>query len=236
MVDKNQTETKTESLEEIEKDEDSLNESKKAEKNVVSEEENNPESGEAITKPAPESVEASEEKMVNQDDSENDSEETEPDREPGLEEQLEQSGKKISDLQDRLLRMNAEFENYKKRMAKENVEKFKYYHMGLIKELLPALDSLEQAIEHGQKENATVEAILEGIQMAYKLNQEALEKFSISKIQAIGESFDPAFHQAVGTVESETVPEDHVADQFQIGYLLHERVVRPAMVRVSKKQ
>ncbi|MBF0278235.1 MAG: nucleotide exchange factor GrpE [SAR324 cluster bacterium] len=156
--------------------------------------------------------------------------------EPTLEEQLEQSQKKVTDLQDRLLRMNAEFENYKKRMAKENVDKFKYYHMGLIKELLPALDSLEQAIEHGKKENATIEAILEGIQMVYKLNQEAFEKFSISKIQAVGEPFDPAFHQAVGTVESETIPEDHVADQFQVGYLLHDRVVRPAMVRVSKKQ
>ena len=152
------------------------------------------------------------------------------------EEQLKKAQQQIETFQDRLLRTNAEFENYKKRMAKESAERFKYYHMGLVKELLPALDSLERAIEHGQKENTTTEAMLEGIQMVYKLNQEALEKFSVSKIEAIGEPFDPAVHQAVGMVESDTVPEDHVVDQFQIGYQLHDRVIRPAMVRVSKKQ
>lgn len=156
--------------------------------------------------------------------------------EPTLEAQLEDAEKQKQELQDRLLRLNAELENYKKRMAKENAEKFKYYHSGLIKELLPALDSMERALEHGQKENATIEAILEGIEMVYKLNQEALEKFSVSKVKAVGEPFDPTVHQAVGTVESDTIPEDHVVDQFQVGYLLHDRVIRPAMVRVSKKQ
>lgn len=156
--------------------------------------------------------------------------------EPTLESQLEEAKKQNQELQDRLLRLNAELENYKKRMAKENAEKFKYYHSGLIKELLPALDSMERALEHGQKENATIEAILEGIEMVYKLNQEALEKFSVSKVKAIGEPFDPTVHQAVGTVESDTIPEDHVVDQFQVGYLLHDRMIRPAMVRVSKKQ
>ena len=235
MVDKNQTETKTDHLEEIEEDENSSGESKVTEKDAVTEESSS-ESVEETAEASSESVEETDEQMADQEESKDDSESTESPKEPTLEEQLVQVEKQTANLQDRLLRMNAEFENYKKRMAKENVEKFKYYHMGLIKELLPALDTLEQAIEHGQKENATVEAILEGIQMVYKLNQEALKKFSVSKIQAIGEAFDPAFHQAVGTVESETVPEDHVADQFQIGYLLHDRVVRPAMVRVSKKQ
>ena len=161
------------------------------------------------------------------------SEDTPPEVKP--EEQLEQAQQQVEALQDRLLRMNAEFENYKRRIAKENAERFKFYHMGLVKELLPALDSLERAIEHGQKENTTTQAMLEGIQMVYKLNQEALEKFSVSKIEAIGEPFDPAVHQAVGTVESNTVPENHVVDQFQIGYLLHKRVIRPAMVRVCQK-
>ena len=149
-------------------------------------------------------------------------------------EELKLAQQQIASLQDRLLRTNAEFENFKKRAAKENVERFKYYHLGLVKELLPALDSLERAIEHGKKENTTVEAMLEGIQMVLKLIQEALKKFSVSKINAIGEPFDPTVHQAVGTVESDMVPEDHVVDQFQVGYLLHDRVIRPAMVRVSK--
>ncbi len=149
-------------------------------------------------------------------------------------EELKQAQQQIESLKDRLLRTNAEFENFKKRTAKENVERFKYYHLGLVKELLPALDSLERAIEHGKEENTTVEVMLEGIQMVLKLIQEALKKFSVSEISAIGEPFDPTVHQAVGTVESDTVPKDHVVDQFQVGYLLHDRVIRPAMVRVSK--
>ncbi len=142
----------------------------------------------------------------------------------------------VKDEKDRYIRLQAEFENFKKRIAKENSEKFKYYHMSLIKEFLPALDSLERAIEHAQKDNSTVEAMLEGIQMVYKLSQEALEKFGVSQVKAVGEVFDPTLHQAIGTVESESVPENHVVDAFQVGYLLHDRVVRPAMVRVSKKQ
>lgn len=142
----------------------------------------------------------------------------------------------LNDKNDQHLRLNAEFENFKRRMTKENADRLKYYHIGLIKELLPALDSLEHAIDHGKKDNATVDAILEGIEMVYKINQEALGKFSVKKIEAKGEAFDPNIHQAVGTVESEEVPEDHVVDEFQVGYLLHDRVIRPAMVRVSKKQ
>ncbi|MBF0286921.1 MAG: nucleotide exchange factor GrpE [SAR324 cluster bacterium] len=161
--------------------------------------------------------------------------EAEDPKKPSSEEKLEQAQAQIKGLQDRILRLNAEFENYKKRMAKENVDKFKYYHTELVKELLPALDSLEHAIEHGKKENATVEAMLEGIQMVYKLNQEALEKFSITTIEAVGKEFDPSFHQAIGTVDSDTVPPNHVVDEFQAGYLLHDRVIRPAMVRVAKK-
>ncbi len=157
-------------------------------------------------------------------------------KEPTPEEKLEQAQAQIKKLQDRVLRLNAEFENYKKRMAKENADRFKYYHTELVKELLPALDSLEHAIDHGQKENATVEAMLEGIQMVYKLNQEALEKFSITRIEAVGKEFDPSVHQAIGTVESDTIPANHVVDEFQVGYLLHDRVIRPTMVRVAKKQ
>lgn len=188
------------------------------------------------TEETTESVETEEELSSEAEEVEVTVEEPPKAEEPTLDSQLADMEKRLRSKDDQFLRLNAEFENYKRRMTKENADRLKYYHIGLVKELLPALDSLERAIEHGQKENTTVEAILEGIQMVYKLNQEALEKFSIKKIKAVGEAFDPSIHQAVGTVESEEIPEDHVVDEFQVGYLLHDRVVRPAMVRVSKKQ
>ena len=141
----------------------------------------------------------------------------------------------LQESNDRYLRLNAEFENFKKRAAKENQDRFKYYYTDLVKELLPSIDNLERAIEHSQKENASVDAMLEGIQMVHKGCIEGLEKFGITQIEAENKVFDPTLHQAIGVVESEEVPENHVIDVFQKGYLLHERVIRPAMVRVSKK-
>lgn len=151
------------------------------------------------------------------------------------EEQLKQAEASSKEMYDRYLRLNAEFENFKKRMAKENSDRLKYNNMGLIKELLPAIDSLERAIEHAQKDDVETQGMLEGIQMVYKMIQDALEKIGVSKIKAMGELFDPNCHQAIGMVESETVPENHVVDEYQVGYFLHDRIVRPAMVRVSKK-
>ena len=122
-----------------------------------------------------------------------------------------------------------------KRNAKESSDRLKFYNTELIKELLPAIDNLERAIEHSQKDNNNGESLLEGIQMVNKSIQEALEKFGVTRIEAVNKVFDPTLHQAVGVVESEEVPENNVVDVFQAGYLLHERVIRPSMVRVSKK-
>ena len=141
----------------------------------------------------------------------------------------------LKEANERHLRLNAEFENFKKRTAKETQDRLKYYYTDLVKELLPSIDNLERAIEHSQKENASIDAMLEGIQMVHKGFIEGLEKFGITPIEAANKVFDPTLHQAVGIVESDEVPENHVMDVYQKGYQLHERVVRPAMVRVSKK-
>ena len=107
--------------------------------------------------------------------------------------------------------------------------------MGLLKELLPVLDNLGRALEHGKKEDAKLDVLLEGIQMVYKMFYEAFEKFGVSRVKSAGEMFNPNVHQAIGTTESESVPENHIVDEFQMGYLLHDRIIRPAMVRISKK-
>ena len=163
-------------------------------------------------------------------------EETEvSDREPTVEERAAHAESKYKEMQDRYLRLNAEFDNYKKRMMRENSDRLKYFNMELIKELLPSVDNLERAISHAGDENSDLENMIEGLQMVYKGMQEAFGKFGVSEIESIGKEFDPNCHQAVGMIESQEVPENHVAEECLKGYYLHDRIIRPTMVRVSGK-
>ncbi|MEC7214391.1 MAG: nucleotide exchange factor GrpE, partial [SAR324 cluster bacterium] len=157
------------------------------------------------------------------------------DREPTLEERAAEAESKYKEMQDRYLRLNAEFDNYKKRMMRENTDRLKYFNMELIKELLPSVDNLERAISHAGDENSDLENMIEGLQMVYKGMQEAFGKFGVSEIESIGKEFDPNCHQAVGMIESQEVPENHVAEECLKGYYLHDRIIRPTMVRVSGK-
>ena len=163
-------------------------------------------------------------------------EETEvSDREPTVEERAADAESKYKEMQDRYLRLTAEFDNYKKRMMRENSDRLKYFNMELIKELLPSVDNLERAISHAADENSDLENMIEGLQMVYKGMQEAFGKFGVSEIESIGKEFDPNCHQAVGMIESQEVPENHVAEECLKGYYLHDRIIRPTMVRVSGK-
>ena len=157
------------------------------------------------------------------------------DREPTVEERAADAESKYKEMQDRYLRLNAEFDNYKKRMMRENSDRLKYFNMELIKELLPSVDNLERAISHAGDENSDLENMIEGLQMVYKGMQEAFGKFGVSEIESIGKEFDPNCHQAVGMIESQEVPENHVAEECLKGYYLHDRIIRPTMVRVSRK-
>jgi molecular chaperone GrpE len=136
-------------------------------------------------------------------------------------------------LQDRLLRLSAEFDNYKKRMIRENSERLRYSSFELLAGLLPTLDNLERAIAHAKKEESTRENMIEGLELVCKMTMDTLVKHGVSKISAQGEVFDPTRHQAVGMVETTDVPNNHVAEECQVGYTLHERILRPAMVRVA---
>ena len=142
---------------------------------------------------------------------------------------------RAQNMEDRFLRVNAEFENFKKRMIRESSDRLKYFHLDFIKELLPSLDNLERAISHAKSENNDVDSMIEGLEMVNKMTHEVFEKFGVSRVDTIGEVFDPNFHQAVGVVESDSVPENHIVEECLGGYLLHDRIIRPAMVRVSGK-
>ena len=148
---------------------------------------------------------------------------------------LEKERSHARNMEERFLRVNAEFENYKKRIVRENSERFKYFNLDFIKELLPSLDNLERAITHAKSENKDFDSMIEGLEMVNKMTHEVFEKFGVSRVSTVGEVFDPNIHQAVGVVQSDSVPENHIVEECLGGYLLHDRIIRPAMVRVSGK-
>jgi molecular chaperone GrpE len=150
-----------------------------------------------------------------------------------LETKLEAAKQEAKDSYDRLLRVSAEFENYKKRTARE-VENFKKFaNESLIKELLPVADNLERALESSVSEENTA-GIAEGVRMTLKEIFRIFEKFAVTPIESVGKPFDPAFHEAVSQEISEEYPENTVVREFHKGYMIHDRLLRAAMVLVSK--
>jgi molecular chaperone GrpE len=142
----------------------------------------------------------------------------------------EEESKKNYDL---FLRAQAEMENLKKRHQKEKQEWHKFAAEQLIKDLLPSLDNLEMALSHTKNENA-LEALKEGIEMTLKGLKSALEKAGLKAVEAHGEPFDPCFHEAVSQLENDEIEAGHIIQELQKGYTLSDRLIRPAMVVVSR--
>ena len=134
---------------------------------------------------------------------------------------------------DQMLRTIAEFDNSRKRAEREKEESLKYALESFVKELIPTIDSIERGIQ-STKESQDVDALAEGVEMIYKGLLSTLEKRGVTPIAAVNEPFDPMQHEAVMHVESEDVPENVVIEEWQKGYMLHNRVIRPSMVSVSK--
>ena len=154
-------------------------------------------------------------------------------QEKTLEAQLEAKVKEAQDNYDRFLRLSAEFENFKKRMEKEKNDAYKFGTENLIKEFLPVLDNLERAIDHGEAKDP--QGLIEGVDMTLKGFRTALEKIGLSPVDASGKEFDPNLHEAVMVQEDAHHPAGTVLTQLQKGYTLHSRLLRPAMVVVSKR-
>ncbi|MDH7499902.1 MAG: nucleotide exchange factor GrpE [candidate division NC10 bacterium] len=147
--------------------------------------------------------------------------------------QLRAKEQEIQALSDRLLRLQAEFENYKKRTAKERMEVIKFANEGLLLDMIPALDSLERAIQSA-KQNANLANLLEGLELVSRLFSAVLERAGVKEIRAQGQMFNPELHEAVSVMESGDHPENTIVEEVQKGYLLNSRVLRPAMVKVAK--
>jgi molecular chaperone GrpE len=135
---------------------------------------------------------------------------------------------------ERLLRVSADFENFKKRSFREADDIRKYANELLLLELLTVVDNLERAIQVTSSENNTVGCVIEGVEMTLKALMKIFEKFSVKPIEADGKTFDPNFHQAMMQEASDLHPENTIIREFQKGYLLHDRLLRPSMVVVSK--
>ena len=136
-------------------------------------------------------------------------------------------------LYDRLLRKQAEFENYKKRVDRERSEYIQFASADLIRELLNALDSFDLAIRNAGSDASANQNIIQGFSLTYKQFQDTLARFGLKIIEAKGQTFDPNVHQAVSTTATDEVEENTVVDEFRKGYMLNGRLLRPAMVNVA---
>ena len=139
-----------------------------------------------------------------------------------------------SELQDRLLRVSAEFENYKKRFAREMDDFRKFANEAFAKELLPVMDNLERAVFSSENNANNEKGLLEGVKKTLKELQKALQTFSVKKIVSLDQPFDPRFHQAIMQEEVKDQKSNIVLKELQTGYMIHDRLLRPAMVVVSK--
>ena len=148
-----------------------------------------------------------------------------------IEEQLVAKEKEARDNWDRFVRERADLENYRKRVNREKEELLNYGNKSLIEEILPVLDSMERALGHASEDGQA--AVVEGIRMTHGMLVAALKKFGVTPIEAVGTPFDSAFHQAMAQVPSDEYPPNTVVEEYQKGYLLKERLLRPAMVTVS---
>lgn len=149
--------------------------------------------------------------------------------------ELEQAKSELAQLKterdqlvDRLARLQAEFENARKRAEREKAEYRDYAAGSVVEQFLPVLDNFELAL----KASGTAEQMRSGIELIVKQMEEVLRQMQVTAIPTIGEEFDPRVHEALGSVERDDLPDHHVAEEIRRGYKIRERLLRPAMVRV----
>jgi molecular chaperone GrpE len=142
---------------------------------------------------------------------------------------------RLDELQDKYLRLAAEFDNHRRRALRERQDVLKHGNENLIKDLLPSVDNLERAVGHGRREELGGESaqLLEGVELTYRSLLQTLEKHGVAQISPVGQLFDPGLHEAIRQVPSTEHPAGVVAEVFQTGYQLGDRLLRPALVAVS---
>ncbi len=153
------------------------------------------------------------------------------DRVKQLEEELGKKEAEAAANWDKFVRERADLENYRKRVQREKEDLLKYGNESLLLEILPVIDNMERALAHASEESMA--AVIQGIELTLSMLQAAIKKFGAAPIEAKGKMFDPAYHQAMTQVESEDHMPNTVVDEFQKGYMLNDRLLRPALVSVA---
>ncbi|ASF29499.1 MULTISPECIES: nucleotide exchange factor GrpE [Bacillus amyloliquefaciens group] len=180
-----------------------------------------------------EQVEAAEqEEMTEQAASEEQHEET-TGQEEDLQHQIDELQGLLDEKENKLLRVQADFENYKRRSRLEMEAAQKYRSQNVVTEILPALDNFERALQV-EAESEQTKSLLQGMEMVRRQLMDALEKEGVEAIEAVGQEFDPNLHQAVMQVEDENFGSNIVIEELQKGYKLKDRVIRPSMVKVNQ--
>jgi molecular chaperone GrpE len=149
--------------------------------------------------------------------------------EPVSHEEFDKLKAERDQLLDRLARLQAEFENARKRGERERVEFREYATGNVVEQFLPVLDNFELALKH----DSTAEQLRKGVELIVKQMQEILRQLQVNKVATVGEEFDPRLHEALGAVERDDLPDQHVAEEVRPGYKLRDRLLRPALVRVA---
>lgn len=152
-----------------------------------------------------------------------------------LKKEIEEKEKETAANYDKYLRAVADFDNYRKRIERDKADLLKYGNEKLIKDLLPILDSLDRALVQTGNSTGDITVFTEGIHLIRSQFLAALERHGVERIKAKGEEFDPQFHQAMLQVEADETENNRIVDEFEAGYLLNGRLLKPAKVSVSKK-
>ncbi len=153
---------------------------------------------------------------------------------PSLEEQLAASQEEAKKNWDLYLRERANLENFRKRAQRDKEDLARFANEGILKEILPVLDNLERAVEHARQGEGAGEGLLEGVDMTLTQFRKVLEKFNVKPVDSLGQPFNPAWHEAMGQLESAEQPANTVVQELQKGYQLNDRLLRPALVMVAK--
>lgn len=152
---------------------------------------------------------------------------------PTIEEQLQAAQDEAAGNKDLYLRALADLENYRKRAQREKEDAFRFANDNILRNIIPVLDNLERAIEHARTVEEDQGALLEGVEMTLEQFRKVLESSGVKPVESQGLPFDPNFHQAMGQIPTGDQPPNTVVQELQKGYLLNERLLRPAMVMVA---
>jgi molecular chaperone GrpE len=146
---------------------------------------------------------------------------------------VEELASQLEEANNRTLRLAADFDNFKKRARQEQLETMRYAAATLAERLLPVLDDAERALEHAP--DGVDETWLKGVRMTFRKLEEVLGSVGVERIEAVGATFDPSQHEAIGSEDSQEHAEDTVLSELRPGYRMHDRVLRPALVKVARR-